>query len=297
MTEYVIFTDAGADIPAALCAQYDIHGVPMQYLLGGETGVFRPEDGRREDFCAGFYQALRERADISTSQITPFTFEEVFVPVLEEGRDILYCCFSSGLSSTWQNLQGIAEELRERYPDRTLRCIDTRCAAAGQGLLVLQAAVNRAKGMGLEENAQWLECHFRNVCHWFTVDDLDFLKRGGRISPTVAFLGGKLQIKPMLVVMPDGSLQVREKARGRKKSMDRLVELYRENAEAGEWVSTVFVNQAGCPEDGAALVEELRKAAPAGTEFVLVALSPIIGAHTGPNMLSVCHFGKPRSDR
>jgi len=291
MADYVIFTDAGADIPADLCARYDIHGVPMQYLLGGETGTFRPEDAGREPACDAFYQALRERTDISTSQITPFTFEEVFAPVLEAGQDILYCCFSSGLSSTWQNLQAIAEELRERYPDRALRCVDTRCAAAGQGLLVVQAALNREKGMGLEENADWLEAHLRNVCHWFTVDDLDFLKRGGRVSPTVAFLGGKLQIKPMLTVMPDGSLQVKEKARGRKKAMDRLVELYKEHAAAGDWTSAVFVNHAGCRSDGEALVEELRKAAPAGTEFVLVALSPIIGAHTGPDMLSVCHFG------
>jgi len=295
MAEYVIFTDAGADIPADLCARYDIHGVPMQYLLGGGTGTFRPEDAERESVCDAFYQALRERTDISTSQITPFTFEEVFAPVLEAGQDILYCCFSSGLSSTWQNLQAIAEELRERYPGRALRCIDTRCAAAGQGLLVAQAAANRVNGMGLEENAAWLEAHLLNVCHWFTVDDLDFLKRGGRVSPTVAFLGGKLQIKPMLTVMPDGSLQVKEKARGRKKAVDRLVELYKDNAAAGDWLSTVFVNHAGCRSDGEALVEELRKAAPAGTEFVLVALSPIIGAHTGPNMLSVCHFGRARS--
>lgn len=294
MSDYVIFTDAGADIPAALCAQYDIHGIPMNYLLDGQSAVFRPEDPAREAHCDAFYNALRGRVDVSTSQITPFTFEELFTPVLESGRDILYCCFSSGLSSTWQNLQVVRGQLQEQFTERTLRCVDSLSAAGGEGVFTLQAAINRQRGMELEENAQWLEAHVQNVCHWFTVDDLDFLKRGGRISPTVAFLGGKLQIKPMLVIVEDGKLKVLEKARGRKAAIARLIQLYQAAQGFGDAEPIVFVGHAASPEDGACLAEQIQAVSPAGTQVILTELSPIIGAHTGPDMLCVCHFGKGR---
>lgn len=294
MSDYVLFTDAGADIPAELCARYDIHGVPMNYLLAGQPGTFRPEDPERKSLCAAFYDALRVQVDVSTSQITPFAFEEVFTPVLESGRDILYCCFSSGMSSTWQNVQAVQAQLRERFPQRTVRCVDSLSAAGGEGLFTLQAAVNRRNGMSLEENARWLEAHTQNVCHWFTVDDLDFLKRGGRISPAVAFLGGKLQIKPLLIIVQDGKLKVAEKARGRKAAIARLVQLYQAAQGFDGTVPFVFVGHAGAPEDGTYLAEQIQAVSPAGTQVILTELSPIIGAHTGPDMLSVCHFGKGR---
>ena len=294
MAEYVIFTDAGADLSAQLCARYDIHGIPMNYLLGGNSETFRPEDPQRPQRCAVFYDALRTRADVSTSQITPFTCEEAFLPVLESGRDILYCCFSSGLSSTWQNLQVTAEELRERFPERKLCCVDSRSAAGGQGLFTIQAAVNREKGMSVTDNARWLEEHAMQICHWFIVDDLDFLKRGGRVSPTVAFLGGKLQIKPLLVIGDDGRLVVKEKIRGRKAAMARLVQLYTQHLDFGEAEPIVMVGHAGSPVDGEALADQVRAISPEGTQVILTDLSPIIGAHTGPDMLFICHFGTHR---
>jgi DegV family protein with EDD domain len=294
MTDYVIFTDAGADIPAELCARYEIHGIPMSYLLAGESGTFRPEAPDRSALCGAFYDALRRQAEVSTSQINPFAFEEIFAPVLSAGQDILYCCFSSGLSATWQSAQTAAAQLREQFPERTVRCVDSLSAAGGQGILVLQAAINREKGLSLEENARWLETHTQHLCHWFTVDDLDFLKRGGRISPTAAFLGGKLQIKPMLIIEADGKLKVAEKARGRKAAVSRLIQLYQQTLDFSGVEPVVFVGHAGAPEDGAALAEQIQAVSPAGVQVVLTELSPIIGAHTGPNMLYVAHFGKTR---
>ncbi|MCI2057639.1 MAG: DegV family protein [Oscillibacter sp.] len=291
---YVIFTDAGADITADLCARYDIRGVPMDYLLNSQTGTFRPEDPQREAVCARFYEALRAGASVSTSQITPFVYESVFSPVLEAGQDILYCCFSSGMSSTWQNLQAVAQELGERYPQRTLRCMDSLSASGGEGLVAFQAALNREAGMSLEENARWLEAHALQVCHWFTVGDLDFLKRGGRVSPALAFLGGKLQIKPILVIADDGSLKVTEKARGQKAAMQNLIRSYKAALNFGDAAKAVFVGHAGAPEAGEQLAELVREASPAGTEVLLIPLSPIIGAHCGPDMLFVCHYGTHR---
>jgi len=294
MTDYVIFTDAAADLPAELCTRYDIRSIPMTCLLNGETMTFRPDDPHRQEICAGFYDALRAQAEVSTSQITPFVFEEAFSPILEAGKDVLYCCFSSGISSTWQNLQVTREELSEQFPERKLRCVDSRAASGGLGLFVLQAALNREKGMSIHENAAWLEAHVPNMCHWFTVDDLDFLKRGGRISPTLAFLGGKLQIKPLLVIGDDGKLEVREKIRGRKAAIAQLVKLYIQHLDFGDAAPMVMVGHAGSPADHQQLMEQVKAASPEGVEVIPTELSPIIGAHTGPDMLFVCHFGTCR---
>lgn len=294
MENYIIFVDAGADILADLCQKYAIRGVPMEYLLADKPGVFRPEDPERDAHCAAFYHALRGGSTISTSQITPFTFESCFEPELAAGRDVLYCCFSSGMSATWQNVQATVMELSEKYPSRKLRCVDTLSASGGEGLTALQAALNREAGMTLEENARWLETHARHMCTWFTVSDLDFLKRGGRISPTMAFLGGKLQIKPMMIIGEDGRLIVTQKARGQKASMQNLLKSYLANLDFCGGARNVFITHAGAPEAGAELMELVRAASPADISFRLVQLSPIIGAHTGPDMLCVSHYGTSR---
>lgn len=294
MDQYAIFTDAGADLSDELCAAHQILGIPMEYLLNGQSCYFRPEQAGREALCGTFYDALRAGGSISTSQITPFTYESAFVPVLEAGQDILYCCFSSGMSSTWQNLQGVASSLRERFPERTIRCVDSLSASGGQGLLTLQAARNREAGMPLSENADYLNAHAPCVRHWFTVGDLDFLKRGGRISPTLAFLGGKLQIKPILVIDEEGRLQVTEKVRGQKAAMQNMVRSYTAALNFDDATHMVIVGHAGAPEAGEQLREMVCTASPAGTEVVLVPLSPIIGAHTGPDMLCICQFGNHR---
>jgi DegV family protein with EDD domain len=294
MENYVIFVDAGADIPADLCQKYEIHGVPMEYLLADKPGVFRPEDPERDAHCAAFYSALRDGASISTSQITPFTFESCFAPELAAGRDVLYCCFSSGMSATWQNVQATVLDLAEKYPRQKLRCVDTRSASGGEGMTALQAALNRAQGMSLEENARWLEEHAKHMCTWFTVGDLNFLKRGGRISPTIAFLGGKLQIKPMLIIDEDGKLIVTQKARGQKASMQNLLKSYLSNLDFQGGARNVFTIHGGTPAVGAELTEMVRAASPSDINLRLVQLSPIIGAHTGPDMLCISHYGTSR---
>lgn len=294
MENYVIFVDAGADIPANLCQKYDIRSVPMEYLLADKPGIFRPGDPERDAHCAAFYQALRDGASISTSQITPFTFESCFEPELAAGRDVLYCCFSSGMSATWQNVQATVMELTEKYPDQKLRCVDTLSASGGEGLTAWQAALNREAGMTLEENARWLEDHAKHMCTWFTVGDLDFLKRGGRVSPTMAFLGGKLQIKPMMIIGEDGRLVVTQKARGQKASMQNLLKSYLANLDFQGGARNVFTIHSGTPEAGAELTEMVREASPADVHVELVQLSPIIGAHTGPDMLCISHYGTSR---
>lgn len=292
MKSYAIFADAGGDLSPALAAAFDVGYVPMEYTLDGVSARHALSEDL-EAVCGTFYDSLRAGKSISTSQITPHIFEETFAPVLEAGQDILYACFSSGISSTWNSAQVASEKLRQAYPERTIRCVDTLSASGGGGVAALYAAVNREQGMSLSENADWLAQRAQAICHWFTVDDLDFLKRGGRISPTLAFVGGMLSIKPVLVILPDGTLSVTGKVRGRRAAMRSLVDSYRAHRteEPGQ---IILISHAGCPEQGQELLEMVRAEAPDGARLYLVPLSPIIGAHTGPHMMAVCHLGTSR---
>lgn len=295
MADYMIFTDAAADLPLDWYHRYEIQGVPMEYTVADRTSSILPGEAGKDQICDAFYDILRKGKKTSTTQAPPQRYIDAFSPALEAGKDILYCCFSSGMSGTWHNALLASEMLKDQYPEQTIRCVDTLSSSAGQGLMVIQAAALREKGTSLEENALWLEQHAQTMNHWFLVDDLDFLKWGGRISPTVAFFGSKLQIKPILTIDHDGKLVVAEKVRGRKQSMERLVELFRIGADFHQGVlPAVFVNYAGCREDGEHLANLIRAAAPPDIQAFVTPLSPFIGAHTGPGMLSICFWGKKR---
>lgn len=294
MANYTIFTDAAADLPLDWYCRYKIQGVPMEYTLSGQTHTILPGEVEKDRICDGFYDTLRRGETTSTTQATPYKYIEAFSPALEAGNDILYCSFSSGMSGTWHNALLASKMLKEQYPERTIRCVDTLSSSAGQGLIVIQAAMLKEQGKALEENAEWLEEHLQAMNHWFLVDDLDFLKRGGRVSPTAAFLGGKLQIKPILTIAPDGQLVIAEKVRGRRRSIERLAEIFRIGNDFQNVPLVVFINYAGCRKDGELLADLVRETAPPNVQVFVTPLSPFIGAHTGPDMLSVCFWGKRR---
>lgn len=285
-SDYAIITDSGVDLPAAL-QDGSVRVIPMNYILCGEAGVF---DGGtpREEFCQHFYDTLRKRdATVSTSQITPFAFEDAFRPLLEQGIDVLYIGFSGGLSSTFQVAERTAALLAEDFPERKICCVDGLAAGPGLGVVLQIAVQNRASGMSIDENTAKLTALAPQVCHWFVVDSLDFLKRGGRVSPAVAFVGDKLNLKPILDIAEDGTLKVIAKARGLNAAwrwmIGKLPEtLPQENAQ-------VFIAHAGAPEKAAELAELVRAAAPQAT-VELTCLSPIIGAHTGPGMMALCYM-------
>lgn len=294
MADYTIFTDAAADLPLEWYCRYKIQGVPMEYTLSGQTHTILPGEMEKDKICDSFYDSLRRGETTSTTQATPYKYIEAFSPALEAGNDILYCSFSSGMSGTWHNALLASEMLKEEYPERTIRCVDTLSSSAGQGLMVLQSAMLKEQGKTLEKNAGWLEEHLQAMNHWFLVDDLDFLKRGGRVSPTAAFLGGKLQIKPILTIAPDGQLVIAEKVRGRRQAMERLAEIFRIGSNFQSVPLVVFINYAGCRKDGELLADLVRETAPPNVQVFVTPLSPFIGAHTGPDMLSVCFWGKRR---
>ena len=201
---YVILTDSTTDISQAIADEINVKVWPMQFELDGLA--YRNFPDEREMKSDDFYDLMRSGKMPKTSQINVVDFCEYFSEYLEKGLDILYICFSSGLSGTYNNSLIAIEELKEKYPDRTVISVDSLAASMGEGLLVYLAAQQKNKGMGLQELAKWVEDNRLHLCHWFTVDDLHHLKRGGRVSAATAIVGSALNIKPVLHVDDEGHL-------------------------------------------------------------------------------------------
>lgn len=290
MAAYQIFTDATADLaPSLLARQPNVQILPMEVEIGGRSYLYGPGG----TITTGAFYALQKAGNYaSTSQINPDVYLRLFEPVLREGKDILYLCFSSGMSGTFQTAQLCAKELQAAYPDRQILCIDTLCASAGEGFLVYEAARRQTAGYTLRELAQWVEENRLKVCHWFTVDVFDHLRHGGRVSAATAVVGTALQIKPLLHVDNEGRLAVVGKPRGRKQSIRaQLAQM-----EAGwtpERGNLVIVAHGDCPEGAQTLEQEIHARFPKA-EVATAEIGPIIGAHTGPGMLALIFWGTTR---
>ncbi len=287
MNRYQILTDSSADLPAALVGQYDVDVVQLSVALEGQEP--RPNN---EVEPASFYAALRDKRDAKTSAANVALFTEQFEKHLAEGRDVLYLGFSSGLSATYQASRVAAEELREKYPERTVLTVDTLCAALGQGLLVYLVAKKAAEGASIEEARDYAEALKPNLAHWFTVNDLFFLKRGGRVGAATAVVGTMLQIKPVMHVDDEGHLIKVTTARGRKGSLDALLGKMKESV-LDRPDQTVFIGHGDCLEDAQYLAGKIK--AELGIEVQLIDyVGPVIGAHSGPGTVALFFLGKER---
>ena len=287
MAHYQIITDSGCDLPAGLLESMDVKKVSLSVLFRGETRTDSVDDGIKE-----FYDGLRAGDIATTSAVNPQGWKEVMEPVLAAGKDALVLTFSSGLSTTYQSAVIAAEELMEQYPDRKACVVDSLCASLGEGLLLHYACRKRDEGMSLEELRDWVEQNKLNLCHWFTVDDLMYLKRGGRVSAATAVVGTMLQIKPVLHVDNEGHLINVAKARGRKASIEALA---KKAAELGEGFDneTMFISHGDCEEDARYLAGILTEKL--GVRHVHINhVGAVIGSHAGPGVLALFFLGKHR---
>ena len=290
MSDFVILTDSSADLGADLVAQLDVQVLPLSFTMQGTTYHNYPDN--REMDPAAFYAMLRQGELATTSAVNVAQYTEALEPLLQAGRDVLVLAFSSGLSATYNSSTIAVEELREKYPDRKLYTVDTLCATLGQGLLVYLAATEREKGKSIEEVRDWVEDHKLNLCHQFTVDDLHFLKRGGRISATTAVLGSMLQIKPVLHVDDEGHLINIGKARGRAASLKALVDKMEVTAIDPKDQS-VFISHGDCLAD-AEMVAQMVKDRMGVQQVYINYVGPVIGAHSGPGTLALFYVGTER---
>jgi len=284
--QYVLVTDSACDLAPALLEQWDIRLIRMPFLFT-DDGVARQD---LELPLKDFYRQMREGRVAKTSAINEDAYYQMFTPILEEGKDILYLAFSSGLSVTCENSKKVAADLSSRYPERTIRSVDSLAASAGEGLFVYLAKMNREQGMTLEENAASLEKEIHHVCHWFTVEDLKYLKRGGRISTATALLGTALNVKPVLHVDDEGHLIKMSQTHGRKKSIRTMAAHLGETIREG---SPVFISNADCMEDAEFLKKILKEEY--GVETTLISeIGSVIGAHSGPGTLALFFMGTHR---
>ena len=284
---YQIITDSCCDFPTELYRELKLDFVPLTVEFRGDTF-----DDRNDDSLKDMYDGLRTGEPARTSAVNPNRWSEAMEKALSHGQDVLVLAFSSGLSTTYQSAVIAAEELGEKYPDRTIRVVDTLCASMGQGLLVWHACKKRDEGLSLEELYQWVLDNRLHLCHWFTVDDLMYLKRGGRISAATALVGTMLQIKPVLHVDDEGHLINMAKTRGRRAAIDSLV---RKAQELGEGYdnSTMFISHGDCPEDAEYLAQQLKEKC--GVKEVLISyVGAVIGSHSGPGTLALFFLGQHR---
>ena len=285
---YKIITDSCCDFSDEMCARLGISYTPLMVTYNGQTHSNFSEEAA----IKGFYDQLRQGTMATTSAVNPEGWAEVIRPALEAGEDVLVIAFSSGLSTTYQSAVIAAQELQEQYPQRKINVVDSLCAALGQGLLIWYACKKRDEGMSLEELTAWCEDNKLNLCHWFTVDDLMYLKRGGRVSAATALVGTMLQIKPVLHVDDEGHLINVSKARGRKASIEALA---KKVAELGEDYdnSTMFISHGDCREDAEYLANILKTTY--GVKEVLINyVGAVIGSHSGPGTLALFFLGKHR---
>lgn len=288
MNNYVIYTDSGCDLAPATLEEWGVRSRSLTFSFDGGLTTFSGEDMPVSEF----YAKMRDGAVAKTSAVNVSSFAEAFEEELKQGRDVLYLGFSSGLSATYNSGRIAMEELSDKYPERKLIAVDSLCASAGQGLLLYLAVQKKAEGMDIEALAKYLVEIRPSLCHWFTVDDLVYLKRGGRISATAAFVGNVLGIKPVLHVDDEGHLINMFKVRGRRTAVTALADKLGETALDVKG-GTVYISHADCMADAKLLASILRDKY-GSTVDIIADVGPVIGAHAGPGTLALFFVGKQR---
>lgn len=290
MADFVILTDSSADLGADMARQLDIEVLPLSFTIDQKTYHNYPDN--REMDPHAFYEMLRQGQVATTAAVNVAQYTDALEPLLQAGKDVLVLAFSSGLSTTYNSSRIAVTELQEKYPERKIYTVDTLCASLGQGLIVYLAAKEREKGKSIEQVRDWVEENKLHLCHQFTVDDLHFLKRGGRISATTAVVGSMLQIKPVLHVDNEGHLINIGKARGRQASLKALVDKMAKTA-IDPAHQIVFISHGDCLED-ARTVEKMVKDRFGVKEVYINYVGPVIGAHSGPGTLALFYVGSER---
>lgn len=287
MRDYVITVNSTVDLPKEWLEERNVPGVPLRYTMDGQT--YEDMSGLT---AKEFFAKLREGKMSVTSQVNPEEAKAALEPFLKEGKDVLHLAFSSGLSGTCNSMKIAGEELREEYPEAKVIVIDTLCACLGEGLLLYKALQQKAAGKTIEETAAWVEENKLHICHDVTVDDLNHLHRGGRISKATAVVGTMVKIKPIIHMDNEGKLQVIGKERGRKKSLNKIVDMAVEQSKGWD-NDIIMITHGDCIEDAEYVASLVREKM--GIDNILINnIGTVIGSHTGPGVVAVFCMGNKR---
>lgn len=287
MRDFVITVNSTVDVPQAWLDERNVPVIKLKYTMDGETYTDMEGLSAKE-----FFAKLREGKMSVTSQVNPEEAMEALEPFVKDGKDVLHLGFSSGLSGTYNSMRIAGEMLEEKYPDTKVIVIDTLCACMGEALLLEKALKKKSEGLTIEEVAQWVEENKLHVCHNVTVDDLNHLHRGGRVSKTTAVIGTLVQIKPIIHMDNEGKLQVIGKERGRKKSLNKIVDLAVKQSEG--WDNDfIMITHGDCIEDAEYVAKLVREKM--GIDNILINnIGTVIGSHTGPGVVAVFCMGNER---
>ena len=287
MRDYIITVNCSVDMPMEWLKVRGVPVIPLKYTMDGQTYTDMEDLTAKE-----FFDKLREGKMSVTSQVNPEEAKAMLEPFVKEGKDVLHLSFSSGLSGTANSMRMAAEELSEEYPKQKIVAVDTLCACMGEGLLLHKALQLKEAGKTMEEVVQWVEENKLHICHDVTVDDLHHLHRGGRISKATAVLGSMVQIKPIIHMDNEGKLQVIGKERGRKKSLNKIVDMAAEQAKGWD-NDLILITHGDCMEDAEYVAERVR--AKMGVNNILINnIGTVIGSHTGPGVVAVFCMGEKR---
>ncbi len=288
MNKFVLFTDSACDIKPDILEKWGVKFCSLTFRFDNEDKEYQNFDMTATDF----YAKMRNGGTAKTAAVNVGAFVQAFEEVLKKETDILYLGFSSGLSTTYNSARLAGEQLKEKYPDRTIITVDTLAASAGFGLLLYLTVKQKEAGKTIEECAEYAENNKLHLCHWFTVDDLEYLKRGGRVSPTVAFVGNMLGIKPVMHMDNAGHLINVTKVRGRKTAVETLAKKYDELA-INKNEGTIFISHGDCLADAQYLASIMKEKHGMDVE-IITDVGPVIGAHTGPGVLAFFFVGTER---
>jgi len=290
MNNFVIVTDSSCDLSAKMAEELELAVLPLSFNLKGKE-YHNYLDGREISF-ENFYKQIREGETCTTSAVNVEAFASTFEPILQSGKDVLCIAFSSGLSNTYNAAKLACEELSPKYPERKVYAVDSLCASLGEGLLIYHAVQEKRAGKNIDEVRDWVEANKLHLCHWFTVEDLNHLKRGGRISAATALIGTMLNIKPVLHVDDAGFLINVGKTRGRRASLSALVDHMAETASYPA-SQMVFISHGDSQSDADFVAEEIKKRF--GIQTVVTNfVGPVIGTHSGPGTIALFFLGTHR---
>lgn len=286
---YIIATASTADLPAEFFTEHDIPFISYSYTMDNDAYF----DDCKEESRERVYKNMRKGAELSTSMINTYDYHEFFKKLMEQGKDVVYLDMTKQISHSYVNAAEAAEQIHAEYPNQRFYMMDTLCVSGGLGLLLTYMVKLRDEGKSFDEVIDWAEKHKLNVIHWFTVDDLHYLKRGGRVSNSEALVGSLLQIKPVLYVSDDGKLTICNKVRGRKAALLNIIDRMKVDFTEPDG-QIVCINHADCLADAEFVRDKVLENFPTVSKVTITNLGVVIGAHCGPGLFTIFYLGNKR---
>jgi DegV family protein with EDD domain len=289
MADFIIAAASTADLPAEYFTEHDVPVIRYTYIMAGEQF----EDDCKEETRERIYKRMREGATMTTSMINTYTYYDFFKQLMDTGKDVIFLDMTRQISNSYSNAEKAAEQIKAEYPKQRFYLMDTLCVSGGLGLLLHYMVNLRDEGKSFDETIEWAEASKLNIMHWFTVDDLNYLKRGGRVSNAAAMVGSLLSIKPVLYVSDDGKLVVANKIRGRKAALLEILDRMKKDFTEPDG-KEIFINHADCLEDAEFMRDKILELFPTASKVSIRNLGVVIGAHCGPGLLAIFYLGNKR---